>query len=110
MKLLPSSRQKKRYVVFEIISDKKFPSVEVEKEVNQALLAFLGELGTAKAAPMFIKFDGSKQRFVLKVNHKHVDEVKAALTLIKKIKNTSIIIKSVLTTGTIKKANKILIK
>ncbi len=106
MKLLPSLRQKKRYGVFEIVSDKKFSSAEVEKEVGQALLTFLGELGVAKAAPMFIKFE--KQRFILKVNHKHVEEAKAALTLIKKIKNTPVIIKSLLVTGTIKKANKLL--
>jgi len=125
MKLLPSLRQKKRYLVFEIISNKKFSSNEIEKEINQALLTFLGQLGLAKAAPIFIKsqklkvseglraskkpqsekFNSQKQRFMLKVNHKHVSEAKAALTLIKKIKNTPIIIKSLITSGTIKKAS-----
>jgi len=105
MKLLPSLRQKKRYIVFEIISDKKFSAAETEKEVNQALQAFLGQLNIAKAAPMFIKkqFNQVKQKFLLKINHKHVDEAKAAVSLIKKIKNTSVIIKSLTTTGMIKK-------
>ena len=110
MKLLPSLRQKKRYIVFEVISDKKFSKSDVEKNVQRALTDFLGQLGTAKAAPMFIgeKFNQAAQRFILKINHKHIDEVKAALTLIKKIKNTPVIIKSLLVTGTIKKANEII--
>ncbi|MBR9683231.1 hypothetical protein GOV03_01705 [Candidatus Woesearchaeota archaeon] len=110
MKLLPSLRQKKRYIVFEVISDKKFSSTEIEKETHQALQTFMGQLGVAKAAPMFIgkQFNPAKQRFVLKINHKHVDEAKAALTLIKKIKNTTVIIKSITTTGMIKKASKLM--
>jgi ribonuclease P/MRP protein subunit POP5 len=107
MKLLPSLRQKKRYIVFEIVSDKKTPLAEIEKEVHQALFNFIGQLGVAKAAPMFIKGKNlSQQRFILKINHKYVDEAKAALTLIKNIKNTPVIIKSLTTTGMIKKANK----
>jgi ribonuclease P/MRP protein subunit POP5 len=110
MKLLPSLRQKKRYIVFEIISTKKFPKLEVGKNVQKALADFLGQLGTAKAAPMFLseKFNQHKQMFILKISSKYVDEAKAALTLIKKIKNTPVIIKSLLTTGAIKKANQII--
>jgi len=108
MRLLPSLRQKKRYIAFELISDAQFSSSEVEAEVNPALQTFLGQLGVAKAAPLFIskQFDKAQQRFVLKVNHKYTDEVKAALTLIKKIKNTPVIVRSLVTTGMINKANK----
>lgn len=105
MKLLPSLRQKKRYILFEIISDKKFSSKEVESEVGQALLSFLGQLGVAKAGPMFLneQFDQEKQKLVLKIDHKYVKEAKAALTLIKKIKNTEVIIKSLAVSGMINK-------
>lgn len=111
MRLLPSLRQKKRYVVFEIISAydgsaKKFSFPEIKSAVESALLLFLGELGIARAAPMVIeeKFNMEKQRFMVKVNNSFVDEVKAALTLSKSIKNTQVIIKSVRVSGTIKKA------
>ena len=111
MKLLPSLRQKKRYLVFEVISKKNFTSAEIEKETYQSLQDFLGQLGIAKAAPLFIKEKSNpkKQRFLLKINHKYVDQTKAALTLIKKIKNTPLIIKSLVVSGTIKQANKLLI-
>ena len=107
MKLLPSLRQKKRYVVFEIISDKKFSLSDVKEAVDSALSLFLGQLGLSRASPSLLKekFSQEKQRFLIKVDHKHVDEVKAALILNKKIKNTPVVIKSVITSGTLKKLN-----
>ena len=109
MKLLPSLKQKKRYLLFKLISaEQKFKLPEVESEVNQALLLFLGQIGVAKAAPIFLKekFDFDQQQFVVKVDPKFVNEVKAALTLIKKIKNSKVIIHSIITSGTIKKLKK----
>jgi len=103
MKLLPSLKQKKRYVVFEIISDQDFSKEDMEKEVFSALKSFLGDLGLSKAVPLFVKFKSNK--FIMKVNHNYTDELKSALILIKKIKNMPVILKSVITSGTIKKAS-----
>lgn len=110
MKLLPSLKQKKRYLVFEISSSKQFSLSEIEKEVSQALLSFLGQLGLAQASPLFVreKFDYPRQMFIIKINHKYVPETKAALILIKKIKNTPLIIRSLTTAGTLKKAGRLL--
>lgn len=107
MKLLPTLKQKKRYVVFEVMGDKKFSFSEIKAEAEKVMKEFWGQLGLGKASPQFIteKFNPKTQRFMLKVNHKHVDELKAALTLAKSIKNTPIILKSVITSGTIKKAS-----
>ncbi len=107
MKLLPSLKQKKRYVVFEILSSKKFSFPEIKEEVESTLLLFFGQWGLAKSSPLIIKekFNPEKQRFVIKINHKFMDELRAALTLSKKIKNTPVIIKSVITSGTLKKAS-----
>ena len=74
----------------------------MKKAVDTALLSFLGEFGVAKAAPLFIEY--KNQKFIIKVNHKSVDVCKAALILIKKIKNSPVIVRSVITSGTLKKA------
>jgi len=108
MKLLPSLKQKKRYVVFEILSDKKFTFLEVKEEVEKALLLFFGQLGLAKASPMLIKDKYKNNKFIFKINHQYVDELKAAMMLSKKIKSTPINIKSLTTSGTLKKASKYL--
>ena len=105
MKLLPSLKQKKRYIVFEIVSKQSFSALEVKTEVEKALLLFLGQLGVAKASPLFLKEKYKNNRFIVKVNNSYVDECKAALLLIKKIKDTPVMIKSLITSGTIKKAN-----
>lgn len=103
MKLLPSLKQKKRYVVFEIVSGDNFSAAEIKPEVDTALLSFLGQLGLAKAVPLFIKAKNNK--FIVKVSHQFVDELRAALILIKKIKNKPVIVRSVITSGTIRKAS-----
>ena len=89
MKILPSSRQKKRYVTFQIMGNHTFSLPDVQEEVEKALLLFFGQWGLAQSSPLFLKekFSAKNQKFIIKVNHKYVDELKAALTLIKKIKN-----------------------
>ncbi|PIZ51676.1 hypothetical protein COY27_02645 [Candidatus Woesearchaeota archaeon CG_4_10_14_0_2_um_filter_33_13] len=107
MKLLPSLKLRKRYLVFEIISEEKFSVEEVKEQFDKDLLLFWGHLGLSRALPVLIKekFNREKQRFIIKVNHKHVDELKSALSLSKSIKNKPVILKSIITSGTIKKAS-----
>jgi ribonuclease P/MRP protein subunit POP5 len=106
MKPLPTLKQKKRYLVFEIISDKKFTFNEIKDEMERAMKDFFGVLGLAKSSPTILeeKFNPEKQKFMIKINHKYVDELKSAIILSKSIKNNSIIVKSVIVSGTIKKA------
>lgn len=103
-------RQKKRYIAFEILGSNKFTLEEVRDVTDKAILQFLGEFGASKASVMFIKERFEYPYFVLKVNHTSVDEVKAAIILIKKIKNIPLIIKSTITSGTLKKVGSVLHK
>lgn len=104
MKLSPSLRQKKRYVLFEIISQQQYSCSEIEAAVQEALQHFLGQLGVARLAPLLIKEQCRNNKFILKVNHQYVDEAKAALILIKKIKNQPVIMRSIITSGTLEQA------
>ena len=112
MTLASSLRQKKRYVVFEIISDNSFSFPEIKEEIHLSLARFWGELGLSRACPILMeeKFNKEKQRFIIKVNHRYVDELKAGVILSKKIKNTPIILRSLTTSGTLKKASLFLTK
>ena len=91
--------------MFEIISSATFLLADVEKEVMAVLHQFLGDLGVARAGPLFVKEKYKNQKFIIKVNHTAVDECKAGIVLVKKIKNTPVIIKSVITSGSLKKAS-----
>lgn len=110
MGLLPSLRQKKRYVVFEIVSDRAFSFQEMKENIYDALHQFFGSWGSAHASPMIIaeRFNEQKQRLVIKVNNTSVDELKMALVLCTHIKNNPLIIRSLVTSGTLKKAGQYL--
>lgn len=107
MKLMPTLKQKKRYVAFEIIAGTKFSFPEIKEEMERAMKDFWGSSGISRAGPMILeeKFNFEKQKFLVKVNHKFVDELVSALILSKSIKNKPIIVKSVIVSGTLKKAS-----
>ncbi len=73
--LRPSMREKKRYLLLEKAS---------RKDVEKAILDYIGILGWGKTAPVFVKAN------ILAVNRKQLNEVKASLELAKiKIKRIS---------------------
>ncbi len=105
--LLPSQREKKRYLVFEIISKNKVkPLSEITNAVWNSILSFVGQAGAAKAGITVLqdKYDSSRQRGMIRVSHKMLDTLKAALTLIKEINKEPVIFRSIGTSGILKKA------
>ena len=105
--VLPSLREKKRYLVFEVISKQKINDANhVSSAIWDASLQFLGQLGTAKAGLMVLnnKWDAQLQRGIMKVSNKHVDAVKAALIFANKAGNTDVIFRSLGVSGILRKA------
>jgi len=105
--LLPTLKERKRYLAFEIVSDNKIGDFRtVSKEIMDKSFEFLGVLGVAKAGIQILpKFwNPGLQRGIIRVSHKHVDELKAALMFIKKIDNKEVILKSVGVSGILNKA------
>jgi len=67
MKLLkPSHREKKRYLLIENAG---------EKEIEKAILDYIGILGYAKASPKIIS--RSENKIILAINRKELDRVRA---------------------------------
>ncbi len=105
--ILPSLREKKRYLVFELISKEKVHDISAgSKAIWHYSLQFLGQLGAAKAGIIVLnnKWNPDIQRGILKVSHKHVDAVKAALTFADKIDDKDVIFRSIGVSGILKKA------
>jgi len=120
---IPASlRERKRYLVFEIIA----PQNEEEKEesccgncgsyvVNErdllraiweALYSLFGDVGVAACNIWLIDFDEKKGVGILRCSHRKVEEVRAALACIK-IGGRPLCIRVVRTTGTVKAARSI---
>ena len=70
IRLKPSMREKKRYLLLETGASRN--------EIEQEILDYIGILGYAKAAPVFVKNN------ILAVNRQEVDKIRAALALSKK--------------------------
>jgi len=74
--LKPSHREKKRYL---LIKGKDAGGKDIEK----AILDFIGILGYAEANPIFIKTlkDEGKDKIILSINRKMVDKVRTCFLL-----------------------------
>ncbi|MEK6807639.1 MAG: Rpp14/Pop5 family protein [Nanoarchaeota archaeon] len=88
----------------------KIDGLEAEKEnvkklVIQAGLQFLGELGMARAGIQFLEdtWNEKDSTGIIRVSHKYVDEVKAALALVKEFEGKKITINSIKVSGEINK-------
>jgi ribonuclease P/MRP protein subunit POP5 len=105
--LLPSLREKKRYLVFEIISEHKVDKIDsIETAILNQCNKYLGEIGMAKAGLLFLKdkFNKESQKGIIRVNNKMLDNLKTSLCFIKNIGKENVIIKSVGVSGILKKA------
>ena len=104
--LLPSLREKKRYLAYEVMSNHRFnDAVHVSKAILDASNEFLGALGMAKGGmiPLNDQWNEEMQKGIMRVNNKHVDDLKASLIFVKNMEGKEVIVKSVGASGILKK-------
>ncbi|HME87062.1 MAG TPA: Rpp14/Pop5 family protein [Candidatus Nanoarchaeia archaeon] len=102
--LLPTLKEKKRYLSFEIITTRNLSADSVATAVSNSTLELLGTLEAGKAGIMFLKDKFSNNTGVVKTNHKYVDKVRTALTLIPTVEKQHVIFRTRIVSGTLKKA------
>ena len=100
--LLPSLKEKKRYLAFELVSEEKIAFEKVKQAIQMEMTILIGNLGLAKAGLMFLD-DWENNKGILRINNKMVNETKAALTMIKEIDNQKAIVKSIGVSGILNK-------
>ena len=106
-KILPSAREKKRYLVFEIKSKQKIDDFDpIYQAIYQRCMRYLGELGMSKANIYILKdkWNSNLQRGLIRVNNKHAQELRAALSLVNDVNGATVSIKTVGMSGILKKA------
>jgi len=102
--LPPSCREKKRYIVFELLSDEKIEFNELIKAVWSSTINLIGCLGVAKTNFKFISELYNNQRFVVRCLPKDVEFIRLAIALITEINEKKVCIRSLGVTGTIRAA------
>jgi len=102
--LLPTLREKERYVAFQIISEESIAYSDLEAAIWNTMMDFFGELGTSQTSMWIIKnlYDEQRQIGVIRCNHKSVQIVLTALGLIERLGDTRAIVKILKVSGTIK--------
>jgi ribonuclease P/MRP protein subunit POP5 len=107
--LLPSLKEKKRYLAFEIVSKGKIKAFsEVSKAIWNAILSFSGTKGAAKMGAWVFpeQYNASAQRGLIRVSHTSLDELKASLALIKAIEEQPVAVRSIGASGIMAKTQK----
>ncbi len=102
-------RIRKRYIVFTILSNnKKYSRREIEKSIREKLREIFGTEALVKADPQLIYYEPNINRGVIRTTHIYKEHVIATLGLVREINGTKCLIIPLKTTGTLKKAKKIL--
>ena len=104
--LLPSLKEKKRYLLFKVHSKGLLGDFKsINNEIHHSCLSFMGQKGTAQAGLWVLpdKYDQDTQTGILRTGNKFVHDVKTSLSLIKKINSEDVVFQTLLVSGTLKK-------
>ena len=101
--LLPTLRERKRYLAFEVLSEKELQWAMIKKAIFDAMKEYVGIDGISDAGLLFVKNNGNKG--ILRVSHTSLNKVRAALIFIKNIESQKVIVKSIGASGMLNKAN-----
>ncbi len=99
--LLPTLRERKQYLAFEVIADKELSWESIRKAVALAIKNYIGLEGMAHAGIMFVK--NNKNKSIMKIQNDYVAKVRASLLFIKEIDNQKVIVKSIRASGMLNK-------
>jgi len=102
--LLPTLREKNRYIKFQVASEEPIAYSDLEAAVWDAALDIFGELGVSQTNMWLIKnlYDDKKQIGIIRCNNKVVQKVIACLGLISRLGDVRVIFKILKVSGTIK--------
>jgi len=103
--LLPTLKEKKRYLAFEVISKgKKAPFSAVSEAIWTATLSFTGSKGAAEMGIHILSEKYKQNKGLIRVTHNKLEELKASLPLVTHIQNEPVIVRSLGASGILAKA------
>jgi len=101
-------KPRKRYVVFSIVCEGKPSKESIEEHIERLFIHYYGRTAHAKASPQLIFFDEASSRGVFRVSHLYVKHLISLFTAPLEKDECKCLIIPLKTTGTLKKAVKIL--
>lgn len=99
----PSLKEKKRYLVYKIISAQKIELRDAKEAIDRQNLRFLGELMSSRANIMHINELYRDNIGVIRVENKYLNELKMSISLIKEINNKKVVVNPIFVSGVLNK-------
>jgi len=99
--LIPSLREKKRYVVYEAISNGNYSFKELKSSILEGFRDMFGLDGLSRAGLEFIDFKEGKG--IIRVSSKGLDNLKAVFCIVRKINKHDAVLRSLGVSGMLKK-------
>lgn len=102
----------KRYILFYIILSKKENIIisknSIEDAIRRSVKELLGNMWLEISNPKIVFYDSNKLQGIISTNRAGYKVVLASLPLVKEINNTKVLIVATRTTGSLKKAKKLM--
>jgi ribonuclease P/MRP protein subunit POP5 len=102
MKTIPTLREKKRYLAFEVMSERTLNRQELVREILNSMMSIFGDKGTSEINPSLMSFDGKYG--ILRCEREKRVETRAGLACINNIHGIRVSIFVLGISGTIKGA------
>jgi len=103
--ILQSLKEKKRYLVYEVISEnEKDSNKDRSSEILKKVTNFLGVFESAKAGIQSVEYNKKKQRGVLRVSTKQLDKLRTSLAMVNQLNDEEVMIRTIGVSGILKKA------
>lgn len=99
-------RLRKRYMVFEVLSNKRVGKGDLEHEIRNTFKKIFGDIQLARASISLTYYDENLSIGVIKFTHIYKYKVLASLGVIKNVGDTKVLIIPLRTTGSLRKALK----
>lgn len=107
-RLIPTLRNKKRYVAFEIISDAPHDIQDAKKALWDSLLRLFGEVGSAKIDAHFVDEQCKGKKGIIRCAHTGTDELLSSMAFVSSISGKKAVFRSLGMSSTIKGTRKFL--
>lgn len=99
---MPSLREKKRYLVYEVISDVSFNYKDVKDIIISSFKDLFGVDGLAKSGLDFVEY--KEKKGIIRVSTKGLDMLKASFCFVRKINKDDLVLRSLGVSGMLKEA------
>ncbi|MBC7129943.1 hypothetical protein H5T51_01815 [Candidatus Bathyarchaeota archaeon] len=95
-------RVKRRYLALKIESEENFSHKEFISTLWDSLIRLFGEYGASRTGMTLIDYQTEKKLVIIRVFHKEVETVRAAIAAIKKIKEKPAAVHVIKVSGTLR--------